>query len=117
VVDDDGAVCEALAVLAESAGYAASRFTSGEDFLAALDRLPPGCAVVDVTMPVVDGPAVLAAVKARRHAAAIIFVTAYDEPHRHSQLLRDGGRAVLLKPVDPVTLLNEIAKALSPDSN
>ena len=61
VIDDDGAVCEALAVLAESAAYAARRFTSGGDFLAALDTLPPGCAVVDVTMPVVDGPAVLAA--------------------------------------------------------
>ena len=50
--------------------------------------------------------------KARTHAAEIIFVTAYDAPHNHEELLRDGGRAVLLKPVDPVTLLKEIAEAL-----
>ena len=112
IVDDDAAVCRALALLARSAGYQAVCFTSGDAFVEASGNLPPGCAVVDVAMPGLDGPGVLAALRRDGNQMPVIFVTAHDRPAVHRQLLEDGGRTVLLKPVDPAALLAEIRGSL-----
>jgi FixJ family two-component response regulator len=112
IVDDDAAVRRALALLASSAGYQAHCFTSGEAFVESSGNLPPGCAVVDVAMPGLDGPGVLAALRQKGNPMPIIFVTAHDRPAVHRQLLEGGGRRVLLKPVDPAALLDEIRGSL-----
>jgi FixJ family two-component response regulator len=114
VVDDDEAVCTALAVLIESAGYRTRRFTSGEAFLDAATSVVGRCAVVDVSMPGLDGGGVLAALRSTGDHLPVIFVTAHDAPARHRQLVANGGRAVLLKPVEPAALLAEIADADGP---
>lgn len=112
IVDDDAAVCRALALLARSAGYQAVCYTSGEAFVEASESLPPGCAVVDVAMPGLDGPGVLAALRHQGNQMPVIFVTAHDRPAVRRQLIEDGGRTVLLKPVDPAALLAEIRDSL-----
>jgi len=107
VVDDDVAVCAALALLVESGGYSTRCFTSGEAFVEASRTSPADCAVVDVTMPGLDGPGVLGELRHEGNQVPVIFITAHDQPARHRQLVADGGRVVLLKPVDPVTLLRQ----------
>lgn len=115
VVDDDAAVCTALSVLIESAGYAARCYTSGEAFIDAVGATSRGCAVVDVSMPGLDGPGVLATLRAAGNPLPVIFVTAHDLPAKHRQLIANGGRAVFLKPVDPAQLLAEIQRSLGGD--
>ena len=116
VVDDDEAVCAALSMLIESAGYATRCFTSGEAFLDAASTTAGRCAVVDVSMPGLDGGGVLSALRSAGNDLPIIFVTAHDRPAKHRQLVSNGGQVVLLKPVDPATLLAEIARARGTDA-
>jgi FixJ family two-component response regulator len=111
VVDDDESVCRALSVLIESAGYETRWFTSGAAFVAASRSAAGRCAVVDVAMPGLDGAGVLSALRSAGDRLPVIFVTAHDVPAKHRQLVADGGRTVLLKPVEPSALLAEIAQA------
>ena len=63
VVDDDEAVCTALSMLIESAGYRTRSFTSGAAFLDVARSVGGRCAVLDVSMPGLDGAGVLAALR------------------------------------------------------
>jgi FixJ family two-component response regulator len=116
VLDDDEAVCTALSMLIESAGYATRCFTSGASFLDAVRSAGGRCAVVDVAMPGIDGGGVLVALRSAGNALPVIFVTAHDRPAKHRHLVSNGGQVVLLKPVDPPALLAEIARAGSADA-
>jgi two-component system LytT family response regulator len=52
---------------------------SGRDALAVIEREQPDLALLDLQMPEIDGMGVVRALKARRRAPLVAFVTAYDE--------------------------------------
>src|SRR5215470_17817361 len=55
IVDDDSGVTRALSRLLKSRGYATRSFTSSREFLETHDATLPGCAVLDLSMPDLDG--------------------------------------------------------------
>jgi FixJ family two-component response regulator len=55
LVDDDSGVLSALARLLQTRGYQVRSFASPQAFLANHDPSIPGCAVLDVSMPDLDG--------------------------------------------------------------
>jgi PleD family two-component response regulator len=55
LVDDDEAVLRALRRLLGTAGYEVRSYTSPLRFLAEHDPAAPGCAVLDLSMPDIDG--------------------------------------------------------------
>src|SRR5215469_3562944 len=55
IVDDDEAVRDSLSVLLESKVYAVRSFASAPEFLKAAPSLRPGCLIVDIRMPEMDG--------------------------------------------------------------
>jgi two-component system response regulator FixJ len=55
IVDDDEAVRNSLSVLLESKAFAVKSFASTVEFLAAASSLRPGCLIVDIRMPEMDG--------------------------------------------------------------
>ena len=55
IVDDDEAVRDSLSVLLESKAFAVKSFASAVEFLAAASSLHPGCLIVDIRMPEMDG--------------------------------------------------------------
>ncbi|MCL7937252.1 MAG: response regulator, partial [marine benthic group bacterium] len=55
VVDDEDGFRGSLSRLFRSAGLAVSDFASAEEFLAAFDPDTPGCLVLDLAMPEVNG--------------------------------------------------------------
>src|SRR5712691_5175898 len=55
VVDDDEAVRKAVSRLLRSAGIAAAVFASPREFLAQYDPDMPGCLVLDLAMPDING--------------------------------------------------------------
>ena len=113
IVDDDDAVCRALAALLGSAGHRTRCFSSGRAFLDAAATEDVGCAVLDVKMPGLDGPEVLAALHRMGHEVPAIFVTAHDSPTLRIQLLASGGRACFGKPVDPQALVAAVRACLA----
>jgi len=55
IEDDDEAVRDSLSVLLESKAFAVKSFASAVEFLAAASSLQPGCVIVDIRMPEMDG--------------------------------------------------------------
>ena len=74
IIDDDDAVKDWICMLSESYGIAAHPYASGAVFLADLP-LDPGCPLVDVDMPGINGLELLDELRGRRMAIPAIVMT------------------------------------------
>ena len=74
----------------------------------------PDAVLLDVMMPVLDGPSTLAALRANPATAGIpvVFLTAKAMPAELQRLKELGATAVLIKPFDPMTLAAQLRAAL-----
>ena len=77
IVDDDSAVRDSLSRLLEAAGYQVEAYANAEAFLAACDPQRPGCLVLDMQMPGMNGLALHAALAERGWMQPTIFLTGY----------------------------------------
>ena len=75
LVDDDAGVLKALSRLLQARGYDVQAFTSPQAFLANHDASVPGCAVLDVSMPDLDGLELQQALTAEGSQRPVIFLT------------------------------------------
>src|ERR1700747_3054860 len=62
----------------------------------------------DINMPGMSGLQLLPRAKARRPDVPVIMITAYGDAERKRKVLENGAEALLTKPIDFVTLRNEI---------
>jgi len=113
VIDDDESVCKALKRLLSSAGYDASTFTRGAEFLRSVETQRPDCVVLDVHMPGMTGLDVLARLKDSYPDLPVVIITAYDDPETHQKALK-AGALFLRKPFNDQALLDAIHDALGP---
>jgi CheY-like chemotaxis protein len=83
---------------------------SGSEALEAIAEFGPQLLLLDVMMPDVDGPGVLARLRERPDSAAlpVVFLTAKAAPAEVSRLRQLGAFGVLTKPFDPMTLHEQV---------
>ena len=85
---------------------------SGEEALGMVigEGWRPDLIMVDVMMPGLTGPDVLAALRANADTAAIpvVFVTARARPPDIDAYLAQGAKAVIVKPFDPMSLATQV---------
>jgi two-component system NarL family response regulator len=62
-------------------------------------------ALIDVKMPALDGPAVVAAIRARHPDALLVVLSSFDADDDIERALRAGAKAYLLKDVQPSELV------------
>lgn len=90
---------------------------SGGEALSILDEggYQPDVVLLDVMMPVMDGPAVLEALRKRpEHAETpVVFITARAQAHETARFLSLGAIGVITKPFDPMTLALELRAILA----
>ena len=108
VVDDDDDVRSAFNRLLRSAGLDARAYESAQNFLDEVDSSVPGCVLLDVTMPGITGPEVLAHLRDRNNLLPVIVVSARDNEATHSLVRALGAKMFLRKPVDDQALLDAI---------
>jgi FixJ family two-component response regulator len=116
LVDDDAGVLKALARLLQARGYDVQSFTSPEAFLADHDASVPGCAVLDVSMPDLDGLELQQALTAGGSQRPVIFLTGAGDIPTSVRAMRAGAVDFLTKPVDSADLLAAIAHAEKQDA-
>src|SRR5262245_42673736 len=75
IVDDDPAVLKAVARIVRAAGLHAMTFSSPRRFLEQHDSTAPGCLVLDLAMPGVNGLELQEMLAAAGEARPIIFLT------------------------------------------
>src|SRR4051812_24948122 len=79
VVDDDAAVRKAVARLLASLGFVAVIFDSPVEFLAAYDPEAPGCLLLDLEMPGLNGLELQETLAQRGGALPIIFLSGHGD--------------------------------------
>lgn len=116
LVDDDAGVLKALGRALQLRGYEVRPFTSPQEFLESHDASVPGCAVLDVAMPDLDGLALQHALTAKGSQRPVIFLTGEGDIPTSVRAMRAGAVDFLTKPVSDADLLAAIARAEKEDS-
>jgi FixJ family two-component response regulator len=116
LVDDDAGVLKALSRLLSARGFEVQSFTSPHAFLAGHDTSIPGCAVLDVAMPDLDGLELQQALTAGGSQRPIIFLTSQGDIPTTVRAMRAGAIDFLTKPVRGADLMAAIARAAKEDA-
>ncbi|MGZ8945854.1 MAG: response regulator transcription factor [Methylococcaceae bacterium] len=115
IVDDDPSVLKALARLLRSAGLSASTFTSPQEFLDHHDQNAPGCLVLDVAMPGINGLELQLALAAQGSRLPVIFLTGNSDIPMSVRAIKQGAVDFLTKPVNDSDLIAAIHDAIEKD--
>jgi FixJ family two-component response regulator len=111
IVDDDESFREALQSLLTLIGFRTAIFASARDFLDSPQFPNVSCAILDVSMPGMDG------LELQRHLVAshpipIIFITDLRDAKTREQAVQAGATSFLNKPVSEETLIDALNSAL-----
>ena len=116
LVDDDPGVLKALKRLLGAKGYETKSFTSPKEFLASHDPAQPGCAVIDLAMPGLDGLEVQKALAKQASDRPVIFLSGRANVSCTVRAMQAGAVDFLEKPVSSADLLSAISRAAERDS-
>jgi FixJ family two-component response regulator len=116
LVDDDSGVLRALTRLLQTRGYEVRPFTAPKAFLAEHDASVAGCAVLDVSMPDLDGLELQQALTTQGSRRPVIFLTGQGDIPTSVHAMRAGAIDFLTKPFDDADLLSAIARAETQDA-
>ena len=116
LADDDPGVLKALSRLLRAKGYDVRSYMSPLEFLARHDAAVPGCAVLDVAMPGLDGLALQQVLTAGGLHRPVIFITGKGDTPTSVRAMKAGAIDFLTKPVNDKDLLAAIARAEEQDS-
>ncbi|RMH12212.1 MAG: response regulator [Gemmatimonadetes bacterium] len=91
-------------------GFTILECASGEEALAGAEAFGPQLMLLDVMMPVMDGPTTLAALRERPSLVEVpaVFMTAKVQPNEVDRYRRLGAVGVIPKPFDPMRLADQI---------
>ena len=115
VVDDDVSVRESLELLIVCAGWRPQTFASARDFVeyVARPREPaPGCLVLDVSLPDLNGLELQQRLAGDQTHLPIIFITGYGDVPMTVRAMKAGAVEFLTKPFDDEVLLGAIGQAI-----
>lgn len=115
VVDDDPMVRTAVARLLRLNDFEVVTHETARAFLSTWDRDQPGCALVDVAMPQMDGLALQAELLARE-GPPLVFLTGLGNVPNCAEAMRMGAVDFLTKPVDEALLVDALEVALRRDA-
>lgn len=115
VVDDDRSVRKALTRLLRSAGLKVTTFACAEAFLASEVRNRPGCLVLDLRMPGLNGLELQRTLAASGDGHPIVFITGHGDIPTSVKAMKAGAVDFLPKPFDEGDLLAAIRESLTRD--
>ncbi|MDH3830183.1 MAG: response regulator [Gammaproteobacteria bacterium] len=113
IVDDEEPVRKALRFLTKSVGLKSESFETAAALLDALERLGPGCLLLDVCMPDMGGLELQLALRERKVEIPVIIVTGHADIAIAVQAMKNGASDFVEKPIDSEDLLERIQQCLS----
>jgi len=113
VVDDDEAVRDMLRTLIEADGFNVQTWSTAEAFLADYEISRPGCLVLDLDLPGMDGLELVEMLLARRVRLPIILVSGRGDLLTSSRAKGINALGYLSKPFDTQLLIDCIRHAMA----
>ena len=111
VVDDDSSVRESLELLLRTAGWRVETFCSAMEFLAYPRANIPGCLVLDVSLPDLNGLELQQRLDDRRELP-IVFITGHGDIPMSVRAMKAGAIEFLTKPFKADALLDAVRGAI-----
>lgn len=111
IVEDDPAVARVISSTLDSFGFRWERFPSGGAFLRALRGRAPALAILDLTLPDMDGLDILQELRHRR-PCGVLVVTGRADVHDRVMGLELGADDYVIKPFEPRELIARVRSIL-----
>lgn len=113
IVDDDISIRESLEALIASAGWRPEVFVCAQDFLNHSRKRAPGCLILDVSLPDLNGLELQQRIAANQAELPIIFITGCGDIPMTVQAMKAGAVEFLTKPFDTDALLAAVDAAVT----
>jgi FixJ family two-component response regulator len=112
IVDDDASFRNAISRLLKASGYEVADYASATDFLRAVADARPGCILLDVQMPALNGLQLQQELAKLSRSWPVIFMTGHGDIPTSVRAIKAGADDFLSKPLSKQILLEAIERAL-----
>ena len=112
IVDDDESVCRALKVMLVSLNFEVRTFFSAEEFFSAVPNSEPGCLILDLHLPGLNGWQAQQRLLKTGSKRPVIIITADKNDRLGEMVLKSGATKFLQKPFQDFALIDAINSAL-----
>ena len=112
LVDDDEAIRRSASFMLKTSGFNVPTFVSGAELLEER-ALAPGCILLDVRMPDMDGLEVQQALRARGVTFPVIVMTGHGDIDVAVQAMKHGAVDFIEKPFEKAVLLGAIEEGFA----
>lgn len=111
LVDDDEAIRHSASFMLRHAGFRVKTYPDGVTFLAQADEAEPGCILLDVQMPGMDGLEVQDALNGRGVAMPVIVLTGHGDVAVAVRAMKAGAVDFVEKPYAKQSLVDALTRA------
>lgn len=108
LVDDDEAIRRSVGFMLKTSGYHVRTYESGVELLKGAPHLEPGCILLDIRMPGMDGLEVQAALRDKGVTLPVIIMTGHGDVSLAVQAMKAGSVDFIEKPFEKAVLLSAI---------
>lgn len=112
LVDDDEAIRRSVGFALKTSGFQVRVYQSGNEILKTAPDLEPGCILLDIRMPGMDGLEVQEALKSKGIALPVIIMTGHGDVSLAVRAMKAGAIDFIEKPFEKTVLLSAIEHGL-----
>ena len=114
-IDDSSTIRSIITTQMSDLGFEVDHAEDGQQGLAKLEEISVDLILLDVTMPVMDGPAMLAALRERGDQTPVIMLTSESKRSIVAGAVKLGIEDYILKPFKPEELRAKVLRVLKMD--
>jgi two-component system response regulator FixJ len=112
LVDDDEAIRRSVGFMLKTSGFHVRAYESGVELLKAAPELEPGCILLDIRMPGMDGLEVQETLRSKGVTLPVIIMTGHGDVSLAVQAMKAGAVDFIEKPFEKAVLISAIDQAL-----
>lgn len=112
LVDDEDSIRRSAGFMLRTSGYEVKTYVSGVEFLKEIKNAAPGCILLDVRMPEMDGLEVQAELNNRGVTMPVIVLTGHGDITTAVAAMKAGAIDFIEKPFEKSVLIEAIETAL-----
>ncbi|HET9355872.1 MAG TPA: response regulator FixJ [Sphingomicrobium sp.] len=111
LVDDDEAIRRSAGFMLKTSGFRVETYESGVELLKNAAKLEPGCILLDIRMPGMDGLEVQQALKDKGVTLPVIIMTGHGDVSLAVQAMKAGAIDFIEKPFEKALLMSAVEQA------
>ena len=113
LVDDDDSVRRSVGFMLKTSGFQVRPYGSGTELLTEAKSLEPGCILLDIRMPGMDGLEVQQALKDAGASLPIIIMTGHGDVPLSVKAMKAGALDFIEKPFEKAVLLSALEQGFA----